>query len=200
MSSWVKGECKHTREHLWQRVRSLFGGSGWRGRGCSNEESEAERGWSVRTYVGAGCSWGLVLLEALLWAFVHWLGKQSTSALLCSSAPLAVEARGGVLWTVTGCWDAPGWGFDDGSSPSPQKDRLRESARQSHAAFSIHKCGLKCEWYFSLFDILKNNIVVNQNIIERSTISTILLLIKNKSCRDSLIYGLGLGLSCQLFN
>lgn len=26
------------------------------GGGCSNEESEAERGRSVRTYVGAGCS------------------------------------------------------------------------------------------------------------------------------------------------
>lgn len=96
--------------------------------GCgSNKKSEAERGWSVSTYVGAGRSWGLVLLEALLWSCVHWLGKQSTSASLCSSAPLAVEVGGSVLCVVTGCWDAPGWGFEDGSSPSPQKDLLRES-------------------------------------------------------------------------
>ena len=46
VSSWVKGECKHTREHLWQNVRSLFGGSGWRGggEGCSDKESEAAHG------------------------------------------------------------------------------------------------------------------------------------------------------------
>lgn len=89
-------------------------------------ESEADCGRSIKTYVGAVWSWGLVLLEALLWSWWHWLGKQSTCASLCSTA-LTADVRGGVLCTVTESWDTSGWGFEEGSSPSLQKDLLWES-------------------------------------------------------------------------
>lgn len=46
MSSWVKGECKHTREHLWQNVRSLFGGSGWREGGGVQQRVIRGRTWA----------------------------------------------------------------------------------------------------------------------------------------------------------
>lgn len=156
MSSWVKGECKHTREHLWQNVRSFFGGSGGRG-GAATRCQRQNAGRSIRTYVGAERSWGLVLLEALLWSGVHRLGKLSTSASLCSSALSAVEVRGGVLCTVTGCWDGPGWCFEDGSSPSPQKDLLRKSAKRVKYKHSdtgtILNVSICC---FSLFFIASN--------------------------------------------
>lgn len=82
--------------------------------------------------MGAGCSRELVQLEALLWSSVHWLGEQSTSTPLLSSDPSVVEVKGGVLCTVTGCWDVPGWGFEDRSCPSPQRDLLMESTETRH--------------------------------------------------------------------
>lgn len=134
--SWVRRECKHTRQHLWQNVRSLFGGSGWGGRdgvGTTGLQQQfGGRMWQEckMAYVWVGCSSGLVLFEALLWSWVQKLGKWLAVASVCSAAPSAAEVTECVLWTVTGREDPPGWSFVDGFSPSVQKDLLRKSARK----------------------------------------------------------------------
>lgn len=132
------------REHLWQKLRSLFGGSGRTGRqvGGAGSGSVQRRTWTGvwRSYGGPGCSCGLVLLQALLCvSCVRRPGKQSASAALCSPDPSAAEATGAVRWTVAA------WGFTEGSAftstssspppPPPQKGLLlRESAGEKHAA------------------------------------------------------------------
>lgn len=73
-----KGECKHTREHLWQNVRSLFGGSGWRGVGVQ------QRGVRGRTWAECKdlCGSGVLLRVS---------PTRGTSVVLCALAGEAVH-------------------------------------------------------------------------------------------------------------